>query len=224
MGIFTRFKDIVSSNINSMLDKAEDPEKLIKLMIQEMEDTLVELKASCAGAMAAKTRVARAKTTVAGHAADWEGKAKLAVSKGRDDLAREALVEKRKFSDEADRFEGELSQLNHVIDQYQQDIEQLENKLQAARKKHQSLIQRHVQAEKRYQAQSTIRKMDSSDAFARFEAFENRIERMEADADLVNTRVKPTLHDEISKLETDDALESELAALKGELETGKEGK
>ncbi len=221
MGIFTRFKDIVSSNINAMLDKAEDPEKMIKLMIQEMEDTLVEIKASCAGAMASKTKVGRALNEVKAKAEDWEAKAKLAVSKGRDDLAKEALVEKRNFTNEVERLEADVAQLDGVIHQYHEDIEQLEQKLANARKKRQTLIQRHVQAQKRYRAQTAIRKINNSDAFARFEAFQNRIERMEADANLVNAKAKASLADEFAGLEKDEAIDNELAALKEDLDTRK---
>src|SRR5210317_1339583 len=99
MGIFTRFRDIISSNINAMLDKAEDPEKLIKLMIREIEDTLIELKASCAGVMASEKKVERRLEGVQSREQYWADRAQLAVDKGRDDLAREALVEKRRFTD-----------------------------------------------------------------------------------------------------------------------------
>jgi phage shock protein A len=217
MGIFSRFKDIISSNLNSMLDKAEDPEKLIKLMIQEMEDTLVEIKASCAGVMANKSGVARTLQTAQARASDWESKAALAVSKGRDDLALEALSEKRRFLDEVTRIEAEDSKLDDIITQYKEDIEQLESKLAAARDKHKSLIHRHTQAQKRQRVENSIRRVSNTDAFARFEAFENRIDRMEAGADLINTKAKPSLEDEFDKLTSDDALEGELAALKQSL-------
>ncbi|MBK1876849.1 phage shock protein PspA [Pelagicoccus mobilis] len=218
MGIFTRFKDIVSSNINAMLDKAEDPEKLIKLMIQEMEDTLVEIKASCAQAMAAKSKVTRALDDVQFRVDDWENKARLAVTKGREDLAREALAEKRIFADEVDRLTKEIAQLEGIVSNYQKDIAQLEEKLTNARKKHQVLVQRHNQAQKSYKTQSVLRKNESVDAMARFDAFENRIERMEADAELVNAKSRPSLEDEFAKLEGDESLENELAALKAEIE------
>ncbi len=221
MGIFTRFKDIVSANINAMLDKAEDPEKMIKLMIQEMEDTLVEIKATCAGAMATKARVNRALDDIAGRADDWENKARLAISKGREDLAREALAEKRVFANEGDRLRKEMDQLDEIVAKYKNDISQLEEKLTNARKKHQMLLQRHAQAQNRYKAQSVLRKTESYDAFTRFDAFENRIERMEADADLVNAKARASLEDEFSKLETDETLENELAALKAELNNKK---
>lgn len=219
MGIFTRFKDIVSANINAMLDKAEDPEKMIKLMIQEMEDTSVEIKAACAASMAAKSRVARALDQVQFRVDDWDNKARLAMSKGREDLAREALVEKRIFADEHERLKTEINQLEGIVAKYQGDISQLEEKLNTARKKHQILLQRHTQAHKRYQAQSVLRKNDHLDAFARFEAFESRIERKEAEAELVNAKTRPALEDEFAKLAGDENLEKELAALKAEIET-----
>jgi len=218
MGIFTRFKDIVSSNINAMLDKAEDPEKMIKLMIQEMEDTLVELKASCAATMATKSKVQRASDDVQYRAGDWEKKARLALSKGRDDLAREALAEKRSFAEEAGRLEKERQQLEAIVAKYQGDISQLEEKLTNARKKHSVLAQRHTQAQKSYKAQSVLRRNKQSDAVARFDAFENRIERMEADAELVNAKTRESLEEEFARLEDKDTLDKELAELKAEID------
>ena len=214
MGIFTRVRDIISSNINAMLDKAEDPEKLIKLMIREMEDTLVELRASCAGAMAQKKKVQRSVENSEVRAAEWSGKAQLAVDKGRDDLAREALVEKRRYVDRADSLREELVQTDSLVEQYQQDIAQLEDKLTKAREKKGGLVQRKIRAEGKGRAQRDIRKTDTTDTFTRFENFENRIERMEAEADLVNFGHKPSLDDKFAELETDDDIEDELRALK----------
>ena len=212
--IFTRFRDIISANINSMLDRAEDPEKMIKLMITEMEDTLVEIKAACAGAMASKKRVERTLSEVRERASKWADKAELAISKGREDLAREALREKLRFLERSDGLEEEAGQTQELIDQYQDEIGQLEEKLNSAREKQRILIQRHVHAEGRKRAQNEIRKFDSSEALLRFEQFENRIERMEAEADLVNVKRRPTLEKELSELEDDEDLEKELQALK----------
>lgn len=214
MGIFSRFRDIINSNINAMLDKAEDPEKLIKLMIQEMEDTLVEIKASCAGAMASRARVQRSLDEARRRAEDWEAKARLAIEKGREDLAREALAEKRHFTGQVEGLERECDQLVSLIERYQDDIVQLEEKLESARKKHRVLVQRHIHAGKRNEVQKKMRKIDTTDAFTRFESFESRIERMEAEADLVNYGRKPSLEDEIESLHTDDDIENELQELK----------
>jgi phage shock protein A len=183
----------VSSNINAMLDRAEDPEKLIRLMIQEMEDTLVEIKSACARTLASQARVTRALDGARLHGTAWADKASMALGKGREDLAREALVEKRSYQEQITHLENESRQLSGVAEQYQSDIRQLEEKLGTTRQKHQVLVQRHRQAQNRTQAQRTMRKTDSTDAFVRFDEFENRIERMEATANLVNVPVKPDL-------------------------------
>ena len=214
MGIFTRFRDIISSNINAMLDKAEDPEKLIKLMIREMEDTLVELKASCAGVMATSKKVQRELEQMEERTTYWEEKAELAVNKGRDDLAREALVEKRKYTQRRESLELELAEHDSLVLQYQDDIRQLEEKLKSARDKQRVLIQRHIHAKRRKRAQEEIRRVDSSDVVLKFEELENRIERMESEADLINFAKKTTLEEEFDKLSVDDDIEKELQELK----------
>jgi phage shock protein A len=214
MGVFTRFRDIVSSNINAMLDKAEDPEKLIKLMIREMEDTLVEIKASCAGVMANSKKVQRELDEVQSREKYWKERAELAVNKGRDDLAREALMEKRRYSDREDVLKKELTGCDSLVEQYQDDIRQLEDKLGAAREKQRILIQRHIHANRKKRAQQEIRRIDSTEAVIKFEELENRIERMEAEADLVNFGRKPTLEGELDSLAIDDVIEKELQNLK----------
>jgi phage shock protein A len=216
MGIFTRFRDIVSSNISAMLDKAEDPEKLIKLMIREMEDTLVEIKASCAGVLANSKKVERQLKEVRSRAEYWEGKAALAVNKGRDDLAREALIEKRRYADAAAALDGELMEHTVLLEQYQKDIRQLEEKMGTARDKQRLLVQRQIHAVGKMRAQEEIRRMDSSEAVLKFEELENRIERMEAEADLVNFG-KPDLEEELESLDFDDEIEAELQTLKSSL-------
>ena len=217
MGIFTRFRDIVSSNINAMLDKAEDPEKLIRLMIREMEDTLVEIKASCAGVMANSKKVQRQMEEAQSRGKYWEEKATLAVNKGRDDLAREALVERRRYAERAEALEQELGEHNALVEQYQDDIRQLEDKLGAAREKQRVLVQRHIHANRKKRAQEDIRRMDSSEAILKFEELENRIERMEAEADLVNFGRKPTLEEDLDTLVVDEEIEKELQTLKSSL-------
>jgi phage shock protein A len=217
MGIFTRFRDIISSNINAMLDKAEDPEKLIKLMIREMEDTLVEIKASCAGVMANSKKVERQMEHVQSRGKYWEQKATLAVNKGRDDLAREALMEKRRYTDRADGLEQELQEHSVLVEQYQGDIRQLEDKLGAAREKQRILVQRHIHANRKKRAQEEIRRMESSEAIFKFEELENRIERMEAEADLVNFGTKPVLEEDLDSLVVDEEIERELKTLKSSL-------
>ena len=214
MGIFTRFRDIISSNINAILDKAEDPEKLIKLMIREMEDTLVEIKAACAGAMASNKKVQRQLDTLHDRIRYWEDKAGLAIKKGRDNLAREALVEKRRYTRRVDGLENEITEHNLLIEQYQDHIRQLEDKLKSARDKQRLLVQRHIHANRKRQAQEEIRRVDSSEAMLKFDELENRIERMEAEADLVNFGKKTALEAEFDTLGVDEEIEKELQALK----------
>ena len=214
MGIFTRFRDIVSSNINVMLEGAEDPEKLIKLMIREMEDTLVEIKASCAGVIARAAQTRRQIEEITERVKVWEGRAQLAVNKGRDDLAREALMEKRKYAGRTEDLEKELSELDALVGHYHEDIHQLEEKLQKAREKQRLLVQRHIHAVRKRRAQEDIRRIESTDAVMKFEALENRIERMEAEADLVNFGKKPTLEAEFEGLMMDDEIESDLQRIK----------
>jgi phage shock protein A len=214
MGIFTRFRDIISSNINAMLDRAEDPEKLIKLMIREMEDTLVEIKAACAGAMAGSKKAQRQLETLNSRVQYWEEKAELAITKGRDDLAREALVEKRRYTRRKHDLDNELTDHENIIAQYQDDIRQLEEKLKSARDKQRILVQRHIHAANKKRAQEEIRRIDSSEAILKFDELENRIERMESEADLVNFAKKSSLEEELDRLSVDEEIEEELQAMK----------
>jgi phage shock protein A len=214
MGIFTRFRDIVSSNINSMLDRAEDPEKLIRLMIREMEDTLVELKSACAAVMAETKKVQRQRHEAGARHRFWAGKAELAVGKARDDLAREALVEKRRYQQREESLDQELRDHQSLCDQYQEDIRQLEEKLKSAREKQRMLVQRHIHAERKRRAQEDIRRIDSAETLFKFDELENRIERMEAEADLVNFGRTHDLEDQLDRLSLDEDIERELEALK----------
>ena len=218
MGIFTRFRDIINSNINAMLDKAEDPEKLIKLMIHEMEDTLVEIKASCAGVMANRKKADRQLDQAQSRAKYWENNAELAVNRGRDDLAREALVEKRRFTVIENSIEKQIMESNNLIEQYQDDIRQLEDRLRTAREKRRVLVQRHLRAKGKRRTQEEIRRMDSAETIFKFEQLENRIERMEAEADLVNFGKRPVLEDELENLLVDEEIEKALQDLKSALQ------
>ena len=214
MGIFTRFKDIVSANLNSMLDKAEDPEKLIRLMIREMEETLVELKAACAGNMAGVARIRRELAAVKDRVDTWEARARLAADKGRDDLAREALVEKRRLAEEAERLAEELARAEALVAQAQEDIGTLDAKLSAARDKQRLLIARHHRAQERKRARGDLAKADSSETFLRFSRFEQQVERMEAEAEMAGPAGGTGLEEAFRRLEGDEDVERELAELK----------
>ena len=214
MGVFTRTYDIVNSNVNAMLDKAENPEKMIRLMAREMEETLGRVKAARNGAMAARRDIELELNRVRDRAEVWADRAKLAVDKGRDDLAREALVEKRRFQNRADALEQELVQADAMLGRYQEDIDALEAKLKLVMEKKRMLVQRHARARHHDQAQRHLRRLDTSRAMQRFNEFEHRIERMEAEADLVNYGRRPSLEEEFAKLGTDDEIEHELEELK----------
>ena len=214
MGVFTRFRDIVSANINAMLDKAEDPEKMIKLMISEMEDTLIELKSSCAGVIAGRKKVERKLEEMREKAELWSERAALAVAKGRDNLAREALIEKRRFAHLVESLENEVREYATLIDKYHEDMSELEKKLTAAKEKKRVLVERHKSAVSSKRAQEDIRRSTGAEAIARFDKLESRIERMEAEAELVNAGKKPTVEEEFNTLASDAEIENELAKIK----------
>ena len=219
MGIFSRLRDIVNSNLNSMLEKAEDPEKLIKLMIMEMEDTLVEVKASAAGIMADAKNTRRALLACQDRASGWADKAQLAMDKDREDLAREALLEKRRFSRQAEGLDRELSDMDALISQYHEDLGLLEAKLVEAQEKHRVLVQRAIRAQDKKKVHSQIRKAASHDAVLRFEQFERRIDRSEAEADLVNMQRKASLEERFEAMQVEDEIEREMVAMR----EGKDG-
>ncbi|QLA17226.1 PspA/IM30 family protein [Desulfolutivibrio sulfoxidireducens] len=223
MGIFTRFRDIVNANISAMLDKAEDPEKLIRLMIQEMEETLVELKASCARTMAQAATARRHRDEAASRAAIWHDKARLAVDKGREDLAREALLEKRRMEEHALALEAETAEFEGMVQACKADIDKLEEKLASAKERRRVLVARHHRAAGKKRAGAELRRVQSADTLLRFEEFENRIERLEAEADLAtpgrrdmaSRQGEPvTLEEKFARLEADEDIERELAALR----------
>lgn len=214
MGVFSRFKDIVGSNLNSLLDRAEDPRKMIRLMVREMEETLVELKASCAKTMAERKNLERERAAVEAGAGKWSARADLAVQKGRDDLAREALVEKAAYVRRLDALDEEAMHLDGLVEQAREDISRLEDKMNAAREKQRLLEQRHERASQRRRAGNTLTRAESSDVLQRFDGFESRIERMEAEAELAAPKKRPDLEDEFALLEKEDSIEDELAALK----------
>jgi len=215
MGIFSRFKDIVSSNINSMLDMAEDPEKMVRLIIQEMEDTLIEVKSSCAGVIAEQKKIERQLATAHDFLNEWDSKARLAVEKNRDDLARAALGEKGKYEHKIESLANELEATKDHVASFQSDIAELEVKLVDAREKQRIILSRRSAVSARLDAQNRIRRVGTTEAFVKFEAYENNIDRMEAEADLVNgLRPKDSLRQEFVDLEHAEDIEIALEELK----------
>ncbi len=214
MGVFTRTRDIVNANVNAMLDKAENPEKMIRLMAREMEETIARATTARNGTLAARRDIERELGRAREGIELWASRARLAVDKGRDDLAREALAEKRRCIGRADALEQELLQADAMLRQYEQDIAALEAKLELVMEKKRILVQRHIRARQHGRAQYQLRRLDTSRAMQRFCEFEHRIERMEAEADLVNYGRRPSLEDEFAQLDVDHGIERELEELK----------
>lgn len=219
MGMFTRVCDIVNSNINAVLDSAENPEKMLCQMIREMEDTLIEIKGACAYAMTAMKKADRDKGDAQFLVKHWEERAGLAVQRGRDNLAREALIAKQRFQTEADNTQLVIDQLARLVDQYKSDIVLVEKKLHGAREKKRVLVHRHIHAVQRKKSQLEIRKLDTSKVMLRFEEFEERLDRAESESELVNFgRPKPySLEEEFINMERDVSIDDELKALKKKL-------
>ncbi|NNG01101.1 MAG: phage shock protein A [Desulfobacteraceae bacterium] len=214
MGIFTRFRDIINSNINSMLDRAENPEKLIQHMIYEMEDTLVELKSTCAAAIAEQKTIGRRLDRLQSRERHWEMRAEIAVEKGRDDLAKQALKEKHRISRIVESLGLEAGEHSAIVDRYREDIILLEEKLVSAREKQRILVHRYVRAHHARRAQEEIRRSDSFESIMRFDEFEERLDRMDAEVDLVNGDRNHGLEEQFQDMITESRLEEELQALK----------
>ncbi|MGD2167894.1 MAG: phage shock protein PspA [Gammaproteobacteria bacterium] len=213
MGIFSRFSDIVNSNINAILEKAEEPEKIVRLMIQEMEDTLVEVRSAAARAIADRKETTRKLTRLESEAADWQQKAELALDKQRDDLARAALAEKAAAEKAADSLREQLTHVTEGLDKLNDDIASLEEKLTDAKTRRQAIVARHNTASKRLAVRKRLHDYRIDDALVRFESFERRMEDIEGHVESYDLG-KRNLADEIASLESEEAVERQLAELK----------
>ena len=220
MGIFSRMTDIINSNINSLLDQAEDPEKMIRLIIQEMEDTLVEVRSSSARVLADRKGAARKLEQVQAEADSWEEKARLAISKGREDLARAALQEKRAIEDEVTIVEAELKATDEHIAQLNVEVAQLQQKLTDAKAKQKALMMRSKTVESRIKVKRQMHREALDNAFQRFDHFERRMDTLESQLESmdVGRDVPPDLAAEINSLEEDERINDELARLKSEMQ------
>lgn len=214
MGIFSRFTDIVNSNINAILDKAEDPEKLVRLMIQEMEDTLVEVRSAAARAIADKKELKRKLGTLESEADDWKRKAELAVDKQRDDLARAALAEKARVGASLKALQSQHDVAGDALQKLNADIVRLEEKLSDAKTRQQAIVARHQTARKRLEVRKRLHDYRIDDALVRFEQFERRMESVEGQVEAYDLGLKKDLHHEFSELESEDAVEMEFRELK----------
>jgi len=220
MGIFSRFTDIVNSNINSLLDKAEDPAKMVRLIIQEMEDTLVEVRSSSAKTLADKKDLARQVSRFEADAEQWQEKAELALSKDREDLARSALIEKKKCTENAQSLVDELAHTDDHLAKLQDEITQLQEKLADAKARQKAIIMREKTASSRLKVKKNINSERVNDALNRFDHYERKIDDIEAQVESYDLGSK-SLADEIADLESDEKVDDELAELKAKMSAKK---
>ncbi|BAJ02955.1 phage shock protein PspA [Shewanella violacea] len=221
MGIFSRFADIINSNITSLLDKAEDPEKMVRLIIQEMEDTLVEVRSTSAKVLAEKKEIIRRITKVQAQVLDWEGKAELALSKDREDLAMAALVEKKKASELADTLTQELVVVEEQISRLKEEVNLLQQKLADAKARQKTIIMRKQTASSRLEVKKQLDSSKIDNAMSKFEQYERRVEGLESQVDAYDLGNKKSLSDEFAALEAEDSVNAELEALKAKIKNSK---
>lgn len=217
MGIFSRLGDIVNSNINAILDRAEDPEKLVRLIIQEMEDTLVEVRSSAVKTVAEKKEIERRLSEIRRESEDWQRKAEFALSKDREDLAKGALVAKAKLAEAAEQMASELGRLDSALAKTNEDIGALQVKLADAKTREKTLIARHKTATNRLKVRTQLYDDRITDAFSRFEQVERNLDVLEGRSEVLGMGRAKSLDDEIAELEAESKVESELAALKAKL-------
>lgn len=215
MRIIKRFKDIVNANVHAKLDKMEDPEKMIRFMLTEMEETLIGAKSSAAERLANRAIIENEIKQTKEQLKRWENRAQLAAEKDRDDLAREALIEKNRVVKRLAGLEEELIQMESIITSMQEQITKLEAKREEIRDKQRMLVQRAYHAKEKKKMVETLRAMDTATNYRKFSELEEKIERMEADVEMAGfSGSTQTAEKQFSKMETDEAIEAELAKLK----------
>jgi phage shock protein A len=220
MGMFSRFTDIINANLNNMLDKAEDPEKMVKMIIQEMEETLVEVRSTAAKNIAEKKTLMRQITSLDNNIKNWQEKAELAISKSRDDLAKLALNEKQKCVTQVTELQHELAQLEVFLSAVQEDGQRLQDKLQEAKRKQEAFTLRQKSAEVRLKVRERAIVYNIDEAMNKFEHYQQKIDRVEAELEAYDFTVNKDLDSQFRDLETDDKIEQELAELKKQVVNG----
>lgn len=214
MGIFSRLTDIMNANINALLDRAEDPEKMVRLMIQEMEDTLIEVRSRAVRSIAEKKEIERRIERLGGAQAEWESKAEFALSKGRDDLATGALVAKRKLAEQASVLNVELELIEESLSRHNEDLTQLQAKLEEAKTRKKALEIRMQSAKDRIRLKYAVHDGRVDDALNRYVHIERRIDELEAGAEVFEMGREKSLDDELTDLQAQADVSDELAYLK----------
>ncbi len=218
MGIFSRTRDIIAANFTDLLDKAEDPAKMIRMIILEMEETLVEVRASAARTIADQKEMRRHIAKLDKLQENWTEKAELALSKDREDLAKAALIERQKAADMAEQLQSEIAVLDDALRASEEDIAKLQNKLREARNRQNSIQTRLESATNRVRMREVYAGSKVQDAFSRFDVMERRVDMAEGRADaLALGAPQKSLEEEIAELKTSEKVEADLAALKAKL-------
>ncbi|WP_371186811.1 phage shock protein PspA [Thalassotalea maritima] len=214
MGMFSRFTDIINANINALLEKAENPEKMIRLIIQEMEETLVDVRTDAAKYLAEKKTAVRQQRQLESKVSHWQQNAELALSKGRDDLARAALQEKQNVTAELDALNTQVESVSAVLDDIQTDCVRLQEKLQEAKRRQEAITMRQQSASVRLQAKQVLHTTNIDGAIAKFERYQQKVDELEAQVESFDFTAGKTLNEEIAALEKNDDVERELQELK----------
>jgi phage shock protein A len=217
MSIFSRLSDIVNSNINAILARAEDPEKIIRLIIQEMEDTLVEVRSAAVRSIAERKELERRVAGLKRDEEEWERKAELAVTRGRDDLARGALHAKARVSQTLHDLELQLAQLIEALSRQNEDIGKLQAKLNDAKSRQHTLVARHKTAASRLKLKTKLYDERITDAFARFEQVERALDEAEGKVEAFEIGRRPGLSEEFAQMEADASVQEALDKLKARL-------
>jgi phage shock protein A len=215
--IFTRTRDIIAANVTELLDRAEDPARMIRMIIMEMEETPVEVRATAARSIADIKEMRRAMARLDDLQISWTEKASLALEKGREDLARAALSEKQKAADMADGLRDEMEQIEAVLRGYEKDIARLQAKLAEARSRQAAIASRLESAVTRAKARELLHGSRTEDAFSRFEILERRADLAEGYADALGLTGPKSLEEEIAELKASEKVDAELEAMKAAL-------
>ena len=218
MGIFSRTRDIIAANFTDLLDKAEDPAKMIRMIILEMEETLVEVRASAARTIADQKEMRRHIAKLSQLEESWTEKAELALSKDREDLAKAALVERQKATDMVNELSGQITVLDEALRGSEEDIAKLQKKLSEARNRQSSIATRLESANNKFRIREVYSAGRTQDAFSRFDVLERRVDMAEGRAEALNLGGEPkTLEEEIAELKASEKVDAELEALKARL-------